>query len=211
MTEVIFQILKNNGLEESIQEAFNRGTNGKDSRLIIVRDAAITIAEKKIPEKKLVELLEKHLETKKHTAEKIVSDIKEKIIPYAKIIDLSGEKVKEAPKTQNQKENIEYDKEAFREELLKKINANRNIPAVDEPARNASHSDAGGEEPPISNVKKVDIQNVEKNAENMQREGKNIITEERKEPTFTKSLSEVGGEKPQIQESAPDKYKELIE
>ena len=85
MVDVIEEILNRNELQETSEEFFNKDIKGIEPRKIIIRDAAISIFQKKIPENKLVELLEKHLETSKETAQKIVSEIKQKLIPYAKV------------------------------------------------------------------------------------------------------------------------------
>jgi len=84
LLDVIDEILKNNGVEESDEEFFDKDIRGEEPRGIIIRDAALTIAEKKLPEDKLIDFLQKHLKTSKETAEKIVSDIKQKIMPFAK-------------------------------------------------------------------------------------------------------------------------------
>lgn len=183
ITEVIFGILESNGLKESNEEVLNKSADGKDSKLIIVRDAAITIVEKKIPEKKLIELLQKHLATSQETAEKIVYDINQKLVPFAKIIDLE----------KNSK--IEDQKEKFREELLKKINSNRNTPVKDKEVPLSPYS------------KKLDITNVEENAEKMQKEGKNSMTEEKNK--FPKKNEE--NRKLPTQNIEADVYREPIE
>ena len=59
----------------------------------------------KIPEKKLIELLAKHLKTTHLTAENIVKEIKEKLIPYAKVIDL--EQQEREVQAQRQKKELE--------------------------------------------------------------------------------------------------------
>jgi hypothetical protein len=114
---------------------------GKESRATIVKDAATAMAKKLIPKEKLVELLQKHLETNKEIAEKIVADIASTLIPSAKIAETS----------KNQ-----YSKEHFQEELLNKVRQSANIPVESEP------------EPPASYIKKVPVVDVEKNAQAMQ-------------------------------------------
>ena len=64
LVSVIDEILKSHDLEENDEEFFNKDTNGIEPRLLIVRDAAIVMAEKKIPEKKVVDLLKKQLPIK---------------------------------------------------------------------------------------------------------------------------------------------------
>jgi hypothetical protein len=141
LEESISQILENSGLEESRQEALKKSQEGKESRATIVKDAATAMAKKLIPKEKLVELLQKHLETNKEIAEKIVADIASTLIPSAKIAETS----------KNQ-----YSKEHFQEELLNKVRQSANIPVESEP------------EPPASYIKKVPVVDVEKNAQAMQ-------------------------------------------
>ena len=91
--EVIDEILKNKGLEESAEDFYNKDIKGIEPRLIIVRDAALVLFTKTAPEKKLTELLAKHLETEHKTAENIISELKEKLLPYAKIVKEPEEEV----------------------------------------------------------------------------------------------------------------------
>jgi len=181
ITEMIFSILKSNGLEESPTEAYNKSTHGKDSRLTILRDAALTIVQKKVSEEKLVELLQKHLETSKENAEKIIQDIKEKLIPYAKT-------------TSGENNNVENQKEKYREDLLKKIQANKNILSPQE------------EKTPLPYYKKLAIEDVEENAESMRKEGKNIMTEEK-----DKLNKKIENNKQPPQNTTSDTYREPIE
>ncbi len=169
VAEIIGEILKNNGLQESDEEFLDKFINDLESRTFIIKDATLSIVEKKIPEKKLIELLQKHLETSQENAEKIISDIKQRLIPFAKIIDLT--------------------KETIKEELLKKINANKSI------------SEKNINEPQVPYLKKAPITNVEKNAEN--------IKQERKPISSPIKASEAPKEPPR--ESKPDPYKEPID
>ncbi len=181
---VIDEILKNNGLAESAQEFLDRDDNNEEPRLIIVRDAALTMAEKKVPENKITELLQEHLKISKETAEKIVNDINQKLIPYAKIIDL--EITKQAT---DQKEN-------FQEELLNKIKSIN--------ASTAKPEEVKEEKTPTPYDKKPEITNVDKNAEKIKQERKPIITQN---PVVNKPIEE----KINTQNIKPDKYKETIE
>lgn len=100
---IIDEILRDNGLAENAKEFLEKDDNGEEPRLIIVWDSTIVMAQKRIPEEKIIELLAKHLKTSQETARKIVSDIKEKLIPFAKIENQGGN---------------------FQEELLNKIRGN---------------------------------------------------------------------------------------
>ncbi|MSU54880.1 MAG: hypothetical protein EXS48_03580 [Candidatus Staskawiczbacteria bacterium] len=108
MAEIIDKILKNNGLEESDEDFFDKTIGDIESNIAIIRDATITTAKNKLPESKVIELLQTHLNIPKQTAEKILQDIKQKLIPFAKIKDVG----------------INEGKEKFREELLNKIRDN---------------------------------------------------------------------------------------
>ncbi len=101
---VISDILKNNGLDESEEEFFSKLEQGEDSKTIIVRNATETIVKKIIPEKKLIELLQKHLKVSTDTAEKIVQEVKSRLLPL--LLIYPDEK---------------FDDPVFREEVSKKI------------------------------------------------------------------------------------------
>lgn len=159
--EVIDEILKNNGLTESPGEFFNKSTKGQEPRAIVVRDAAISLTRKKAPEDVIASLLQKHLATSKEVAQKIISDIKEKILPFA------GRK--EAPEKSSTKIDLpeEEKKEAFKkakEELLRKIEINKNIPKP-EP-----------KQAPTPYKKNPEITDVEDNAKDMEKEKKLTIS-----------------------------------
>ena len=177
--DFIYDILDKNNLRGP-QHAWIE-MNNKESRAIIMRDAALVLFQKKIPEKKLVEFLEKHLETSTETAEKVVEDIRENLVPYIKI-------------TSTENSETEGQKEKYRQELLKKISISRNTPIESEE-----------KETPMSYYKKLDITDVEKNAEKMKQEGKNIMTEEKNK--FQRKSEE--DKKPQ--NITPDTYREPIE
>ena len=130
-------------------------------------------------------------------AENIVKEIKEKLIPYAKIIDLEQEEKEEEERQREKgvalekKDKIEEiteenKKEEFKkakEELLGKL---RSAIASQEIASGAPRND---EQDPISTknpgVVKPTISNVEENAKNMIFEGKNMTTKESQQPAQT--------------------------
>ncbi|MDO8530299.1 MAG: hypothetical protein Q7S10_02750 [bacterium] len=109
LLEVIKNILENNNLKESDEDFFNKDKRGKEPRAIIIKGAAVSVFEKKVPEKKIVEFLAKHLEVSEETAEKIVGDIKQKLIPFAKIVDT--EKEEEIQKAAEPHPEIKIDRE----------------------------------------------------------------------------------------------------
>ena len=87
LVDTIDGILAKNGLKENIEELFNKYKKGEELRAVIVKDAALILFEKKIPEEKLVEFLQKHLQASKEAAQQIMVDIKERLIPYARKVN----------------------------------------------------------------------------------------------------------------------------
>lgn len=159
---VIDEILENNDLKEGVEEFFNKSIKGVSPRKITIRDATIDIFQKKTSEKKLVELLVKQLEISKQVAENIIKDINEKLIPYAKIIDLTKEADIESK--QKEKTKTDYDKEKYRQDLLMKISPN-SIPIKEI------------EEILPPKVKNPEVADVEKNAEKIQHTQKRGVDE----------------------------------
>ena len=191
--DVIDEILKNNGLVEGPKEYLEKKSRGEETKLIIIRDAALVLFQKKIPENKLVELLAKHLECTKEVAEKIVQDIKEKLVPCAQIIEVGSE---EEIANEREEEKREKFKKA-NEELLNKIRVS--TPEL-EPE----------EKPPVPYDKNPEITDVEENskkmAENMTDKKEAIqadsATEEVKKARTV--LSQEG-------KKGPDDYRESLE
>ncbi len=196
-------ILKNNGLEESDEEFFNKLEQDKEPKEIITRDAVTTIARKVIPEKKLVELLQKHLEVSQETAERIIYTIKSRLLPLlyvypdeyfndplfreevSKKVFGHEEKFKEADESEIKKQT---------DELIKKIETERNI----------HKPNIGNRDSLLPHIKTAPILNVEKNAENMEKEGRNFMTQQK-----NKSVKKTETyEEPQPQNSKPDAYRE---
>jgi hypothetical protein len=196
---VILDILKNNGLEESDEDYYNKSVNGKEPRFDIVKDTAVTIAQKKISEKKLVELLQKHLETSQSTAQKIVADIKEKLLPLLKIYPeekfsdpVFREKVSEEIFGHEEESGPEIKKRT--DELLQRIRPNQNISTQNQ-------------EELSSYDKKVEIKNVEENAKNMQQKG----IQRPKETQGSEEQKKVKTVIPPDQKKGPDDYRETID
>jgi len=217
------EILKYNNLEESDEEYVNKLDKGIEPRLIIVRDAAIIIAQKKFPEKKVAEFLAQHLKTSHETAEKIITEINEKLIPYARTIDLEQKK-KDEEARQAARE-LEVDKarqekrlaaqkeetgnaeaqddeaakqEAFakaKEELYKKIGIGAAVP---------ENLPTEEQEPLPAGQKNPDTQDVEKNAEGI-KAGKSLVKDV---PQARQDLAQPAPEAPPAK---PDIYKENIE
>lgn len=164
--ETIKQILKNNGLEEDETEASEKVSQGRESRSMIIKDALIAIQQRKISEERLAELLQKHLETSKETAEKIIQDINQKIILPAKTSDL-----------EENTETTPYDKEKYKEELLDKVRRNK-VPTESKP------------ETADSSPKNPSIKDVEDNAKNMEAKKNLTISEIKDSPTPMQTKTE---------------------
>lgn len=80
---VMYEILEANGLSRRNDPA-TWPDESEESQVSIITNAAIAIFKNMAPEEKLIALLAKHLHVKKETAERVVADIKRKLIPYAK-------------------------------------------------------------------------------------------------------------------------------
>ncbi len=192
--------LKNNGLEETDEEFDKYLFQEQESRAMIVRDAVETMARRIVPEKKLIELLQKHLEIPKDTIEKIVKDIKEKILPLLliypdkKFSDYNfREKVSE--EIFGNEDNLSGVNNTTKE-LIERIKAHDNTPVTVEENKS-----------PGSYPKKAPITDVEKNAENMEDKEKNIITGQGNK-LIKKTNENKNPETPAIQQ---DTYREPIE
>lgn len=149
VVDVIDEILTNNNIGESDDEYFNKSAQGKEPRLLITRDAAVVLFEKKVPENKLVELLAKHLETSKETAQKIIADIKQKLIPYAKKVPLVEGKPKATAEPTAQ------------ELLIEKIKGGGNT---------EYRTQKTEEQDETVGVKKVEVKDVEESAEKLKQQ-----------------------------------------
>ncbi len=135
---VFLDILKTYGFQETDEEFNEYISNDKESREMILRNAVEVMAKKMIPEKKLVELLGKHLEIPVESVEKIVREIKNKLLPL--LLVYPDEK---------------FNDPVFREEISRKV-----------------FGEAPKKEPIFPYVKKVEIANVEENAEKLKAQGK---------------------------------------
>lgn len=180
---IFADILKNYNLEESEEEFLDDIMDRKESRRTIIRDMAIAMAKKMIPEENLVELLQKHLGVPKEFIEKVVRDIKNKLLPL--LLVYPEEK---------------FDDPVFREEISGEV--------------------FGGEEfldksfekkvlPESSYVKKIEITNVEENAEKMQVEKK--ISQDEKERILKKTQEKISSDKLEGEKGRSDVYREPIE
>ncbi len=172
--DVVFSdILKNNGIKGTDEEFFDGSNEDEETPTTIIRDATIAIVKKLIPEKNLIELLGQHLGVSMEDTEKIVQDIKERLLPLLKVYSDEA-----------------FSNPTFREKISKEIFGDGSLKPKAEPF------------PPY--YKKIDIEDVEKNAEKMRKEGKNIMTEEK-----SKFPKKAGGKT--IEDSGPDTYREPIE
>jgi len=84
LIDVIDEILKNNNLEETAENFFNLLD---DSHTLIIQNTAIAMVEKVDSQTAITEDLTKKLGITQQTAEKIIMEINQKLIPYAKIIN----------------------------------------------------------------------------------------------------------------------------
>src|SRR6185295_11611087 len=100
VVEIILRILKDNKLEENDEEYVDKVTKGIETRLIIIRDTIRVLVEKKIPERKIAELLTEHLQTSPEIAGKIIVEIKEKLVPFARIASETPKETLDETETQ---------------------------------------------------------------------------------------------------------------
>lgn len=147
--KTVDQILQENNLQEDDEEFLEKDSQDIEPRAMIVEGAATAIAEKKLPENKITELLQKHLEISLEVAQNIISGIRQKLIPFAQ-------------------EKTAQKSEGFREKLLEKLRAGTNI----------SQPESIEKEPIIAYPKKPDTTDVEENAKNMDLKGKNTLTKD---------------------------------
>lgn len=101
---VLTAIIETNGLTESDEDVLDSIEEGKEPKRTIVTSAAIAMARQTAPDKVLTNLLQKHLEISQEAAERIISDIKNKLLPLLLVYP-----------------NASFDNPAFREEIIKKI------------------------------------------------------------------------------------------
>ena len=193
IVDITDQILGGNGFKESSEEFFDKNTKGIEPLALIIRDAALALFEKKIPKDKLAGILAKHMKISGEVAEKIVEDINIKLVPFAKIIDLTAKTAeKQAPEIMSE----QAKKEAFaraKEDLLKKIGGQKSIPVQ--------------EKVEMPYKKAPDITNVEKNAKQIEQERKSIISNNQA-PAAPAKPAPTPAPTP---EAKPDPYKEPIQ
>ncbi len=79
--DIIMKILEKNNLKETLEEAIEKIKQKKDCRINIIYNESKDFAEGTILEKDLVVHLQKQLEVSTQTAENLVKDIKEKLLP----------------------------------------------------------------------------------------------------------------------------------
>lgn len=84
LIDVIYEILSKNNIKDSPEKWAKRENNHKESQAVIIKNAAVVLFKKIAPDEKVVELLQKHLDIPQETAKNILTDIKLKLIPYAK-------------------------------------------------------------------------------------------------------------------------------
>ena len=98
--DIILDILKSNNLLENSEESIKKERAGREPRIEIIRDAAITIKEQKIPDAKTAELLADHLGVPHETAKKIVEEIRQKLLSDSE--KKPAQEVKNAPQKPSQ-------------------------------------------------------------------------------------------------------------
>lgn len=94
--DIIYSILNNNSLSETEAESVDKSIKGIKSRFKILKEVAYKFAEDKngVDASKA---LQTQLGIQEQTANKIISDINQKLIPYAKVIITSFENQESPP------------------------------------------------------------------------------------------------------------------
>lgn len=119
LLEVIYEILRDNNLWPPKKEDL-KNLNSGESYAITIRDAAVIMYKKRIPEEKIVELLQKHLKTSPETTQKIIVSIKQRILPYAREVSPNDNTTKKDPLSNTVKKVDVADVEKNAEELQRK-------------------------------------------------------------------------------------------
>ncbi|KKP42912.1 MAG: hypothetical protein UR31_C0013G0023 [Parcubacteria group bacterium GW2011_GWA2_33_14] len=169
--QAISELVKKHNLTLSQEDFWD--FEKENPEVVIFKVAKKIVAmEKGVTMKDIIEILKKDLYIAQEKADKLAHDIKNNVVSLAQ-----PEEEIEVKKEVDQKER-------YRQELLNKIRGNSNIPVPKEM-------------PPDSYIKKVDILDVEENAENIQHAQQRVTKEEPKP-------------QPKL-ESKPDTYREPIE
>ena len=140
--DVVYEILEKHNLGYYQKDSSKWPQKGDESYAMIIIDTVSIVLKKIISEEKIVELLEKHLKISEVKAKEVLSDIKIKIIPYAKEVSVDDHKKG-------------IGKVSAQEFILEKIKKNA-------PIQQASFSQPSNEK-----IKKIEIKSVEDNAENL--------------------------------------------
>lgn len=82
--DIISEILKNNGLEETDEEYLEKTDQGKTPKTDIIYSTTKDLFRGKVSEKDLISSLKSQLETSEETAKNIVLDIKKRLLLMAK-------------------------------------------------------------------------------------------------------------------------------
>jgi len=149
----INEILKNNSVKKNTRDwnTWMTGTEGKESQVLIIKNTAKIIVQEKLPNERIIELLQRHLEVSKETAGRIILDIKTKLIPFAKVVNLYEESLAiiqagiKKPDITNVEENAKINEatKKFSEENKSKILEEISLP-TDQASNNKFSSEKKG-------------------------------------------------------------------
>ena len=195
------RIINTYGLEESDAEAFNILMGGKLFKVAIIKKIIRAFVANIISEKDFNESLHKIIKDQE-TAQKVSQDIIANLVP---LLD-------KVPEDQLEQYNLQKDKED--EERLSKINTEKEAETVKEDVQklmlekirqNAPIEKPLAIEPQKPDIKKVDIVDVDKNAEELVK-ARELLKQ--KEEELTKAKTVLNQEE---QKRGPDAYREQIE
>lgn len=85
---VVSDFLKDNGIEETEDQIFEKIEKDENSFAVIVRKAVIDFFDKKITEKELIPMLAEKLNIQKNNSKKLVEGIKIKLLPMIKQVEI---------------------------------------------------------------------------------------------------------------------------
>lgn len=194
--DALGDILKKYGLEESLDDFFEKLENDEEPKEIVLRDAALALAQKRAPEEKIVELLQKHLRTTPEVSNKIVADLKEKIIPYFRVVDLE-----QLEKTLKEEAERRMKNRSLQEELAEAIEEGISFEELQKEKEKQKLN-------PL--VKKAETKNVEENAEKIQTQ-KKFGLEEKTKILEEERLKREREERLKNQPRRSDSYRESAE
>jgi hypothetical protein len=89
--DILSNFLKDNGLEETKQEIYEKIKNGKSTKATILKRIVLNFADVKIPDKELPVLLVKELGAQEAKIDELIKNIKSVLLPLVKKVEIQEE------------------------------------------------------------------------------------------------------------------------